>query len=54
VRPVRAVVEGPDADAWNTTRNGTNKITNLNPVDGSVIGVTEGCNKVTAPFLFRN
>jgi hypothetical protein len=35
--------------------NGTNKITNLNPVDGSVIGVTEGCNTATAaPFLFRN
>jgi hypothetical protein len=35
--------------------NGTNKITNLNAVDGSVIGVTEGCNNVTAaPFLFRN
>ena len=35
--------------------DGTNKITNLNPVDGSVISVTEGCNKVTAvPFLFRD
>jgi len=34
---------------------GTNKITNLNPVDGTVIGVTEGCNEVTSvPFLFRD
>ena len=34
--------------------DGTNKITNLNPVDGTVINVTEGCNKATsAPFLFQ-
>jgi len=35
--------------------DGTNKITNLNPVDGSVINVTEGCNKATSgPFLFQH
>lgn len=35
--------------------DGTNKITNLNPIDGSVINVTEGCNKATsAPFLFQH
>lgn len=34
---------------------GTNRITNLNPADGSVIGVTEGCNKSTsAPMLFHD
>jgi len=35
--------------------DGTNKITNLNPVDGTVINVTEGCNKATSgPFLFQH
>jgi hypothetical protein len=34
---------------------GTNRITNLNPVDGSVINVTEGCSKATAaPMLFED
>jgi hypothetical protein len=48
--------ETPDSvEPYYLSGDGTNKITNLNPVDGSVIGVTEGCNKVTgAPFLFRN
>ncbi|AMY09333.1 hypothetical protein LuPra_02548 [Luteitalea pratensis] len=33
--------------------DGTNTITNLNPVDGTVISVTEGCNTATsAPLLF--
>lgn len=33
--------------------DGTNRITNLNPVDGTVISVTEGCNKATStPLLF--
>jgi hypothetical protein len=45
----------PDVEPYYLRGNGTNKITNLNPFDGSVIGVTEGCNKVTsAPFLFRD
>ncbi|MGH7305988.1 MAG: hypothetical protein ACRELZ_22105 [Candidatus Rokuibacteriota bacterium] len=34
---------------------GTNRITNLNPVDGSVISVTEGCNEATSrPILFED
>jgi hypothetical protein len=35
---------------------GTNKITNINPVDGTVIEpVTEGCNEATSrPTLFEN
>jgi hypothetical protein len=33
--------------------SGTNRITTLNPDDGTVINVTEGCNRATsAPFLF--
>jgi hypothetical protein len=48
--------ETPDfVEPYYLSGDGTNKITNLNPVDGSVIGVTEGCNKVTStPFLFRD
>ena len=48
--------ETPDfVEPYYLRGNGTNKITNLNPVDGSVISVTEGCSQVTgAPFLFRN
>jgi len=47
--------ETPDVEPYYLRGDGTNKITNLNPVDGSVISVTEGCNKVTSvPFLFRN
>jgi hypothetical protein len=35
--------------------DGTNKVTNLNPVDGTVINVIEGCNKATSrPFLFED
>ena len=46
----------PDVEPYYLRGDGTNKITNLNPVDGSVISVLpEGCNKVTSvPFLFRN
>ena len=34
---------------------GTNRTTNLNPVDGSVINVTEGCNEATSRRLsFEN
>jgi hypothetical protein len=34
---------------------GTNKITNLNPDDGTVISVTEGCNEATSrPVLFED
>jgi len=35
--------------------DGTNKITNINPVDGTVINVTGGCNKSDmAPVLFED
>ena len=34
---------------------GTNKITNLNPVDGTVINVAMGCNEATSrPLLFED
>jgi hypothetical protein len=34
---------------------GTNRITNLNPADGAVISVTEGCNDATSsPILFED
>jgi hypothetical protein len=34
---------------------GTNTITNLNPADGTVIDVTEGCNEATSrPILFED
>ena len=48
--------ETPDfVEPYYLSGDGTNKITNLNPVDGTVISVTEGCNKATsAPFLFRD
>ena len=47
--------ETPDVEPYYLSGDGTNKITNLNPVDGSVINVIEGCNKATsAPFLFRD
>ncbi len=48
--------ETPDVvEPYYLRGSGTNKITNLNPVDGSVINVTEGCNRVTStPFLFQN
>jgi hypothetical protein len=35
--------------------DGTNRITNINPVDGSVISVTAGCNEATSrPLLFED
>ena len=34
---------------------GTNTITNINPADGTVINVTEGCNEATCrPLLFED
>ena len=45
----------PDVEPYYLSGDGTSRITNLNPVDGSVINVIEGCNKSTsAPFLFRD
>jgi hypothetical protein len=35
--------------------DGTNKVTNLNPVDGTVVNVFNGCNKATSrPILFED
>jgi len=34
---------------------GTNRITNINPVDGTVISVIDGCNEaISRPVLFEN
>jgi hypothetical protein len=47
--------ETPGVEPYFLRGEGTNRITNLNPVDGSVINVTEGCNKSTsAPILFQD
>jgi hypothetical protein len=44
----------PDViEPYYLSATGTNRITNLDPDDGTVINVTEGCNRATsAPFLF--
>jgi len=48
--------ETPDAlEPYYLSGPGTNKITNINPIDGTVINVTEGCNEATSrPLLFEN
>jgi hypothetical protein len=48
--------ETPDIDElYYLSGEGTNRITNLDPVDGSVINVTEGCNEATSrPILFAD
>jgi hypothetical protein len=48
--------ETPDfVEPYYLSGNGTNKVTNLNPVDGSVINVFNGCNKATSrPILFED
>ena len=44
-----------DLEPYYLSGEGTNRITNLNPVDGSVINVTEGCNEATSrPVLFED
>ena len=58
-QPVLIPGDNPDTpdfvEPYYLSGDGTNKITNLNPVDGTVISVTEGCNKATsAPFFFRD
>ena len=47
--------ETPDfEEPYYLSGDGTNKVTNFNPVDGTVISVTEGCNQATSrPFLFE-
>jgi hypothetical protein len=48
--------ETPDAlEPYYLSGEGTNRITILNPVDGSVIDVTAGCNEATSrPVLFED
>jgi hypothetical protein len=45
----------PNVEPYYLKGTGTNRITNLNPADGSVINVIEGCNESTsAPVLFQH
>lgn len=48
--------ETPDVvEPYYLSGDGTNRITNINPVDGSVVNVTEGCNEATSrPVLFED
>ena len=48
--------ETPDVvEPYYLSGEGTNRITNLNPDDGTVINVTEGCNEATSrPILFED
>jgi hypothetical protein len=48
--------ETPDIDEpYYLSGEGTNRITNLDPIDGSVLNVTEGCNEATSrPILFED
>lgn len=44
-----------DHEPYYLSGDGTNRITNLNPVDGTVISVTHGCNEATSrPVLFED
>ena len=42
------VTSNPSLVNGELTGPGTNKTTNLNPVDGTVLNVTEGCNEATS------
>ena len=43
-----------DHEPYYLSGDGTNRITNINPVDGTVTNVTEGCNRATSqPFVFQ-
>jgi hypothetical protein len=48
--------ETPDVvEPYYLSGEGTNRVTNLNPVNGSVINVTHGCNEATSrPFFFED
>jgi len=48
--------ETPDVvEPYSLSGDGTNTITNINPVDGSVVSVTQGCNEATSrPVLFED
>ena len=45
---IRSHTSNPSLINGELTGTGTNKITNLNPVDGSVLNVIEGCNEATS------
>ncbi len=56
-----SLIEGDNPDTpgvlepYYLSGKGANKITNINPVDGTVINVTEGCNEATSrPVLFED
>jgi hypothetical protein len=45
----------PEVEPYYLSGEGTNKITNLDPDNGTVINVTEGCNDATSrPILFED
>jgi hypothetical protein len=48
--------ETPDVvEPYYLQGNGTSEVTNINPVDGTVINVVEGCNEATSrPMLFED
>lgn len=48
---ITEVTTDPSFVSGDLVGNGINKITNLNPADGSVISVTEGCNEATSRRL---
>jgi hypothetical protein len=44
-----------DLEPYYLSGEGTNRITNINPVNGTVINVTKGCNEATSrPILFED
>jgi len=56
-----SLIKGDDPETPNVVEpyylsgEGTNRITNLNPVDGTVINVIEGCSEATSrPILFED
>jgi hypothetical protein len=58
-RPSLIKGDNPDTtdvvEPYYLSGDGTNKVTNLNPVDGTVISVFRGCNKATSrPILFED
>lgn len=52
---ITEVTTNPSLINGDLSGDGTNTITNLNPVDGTVINVIEGCNEATSRrFLFEH
>jgi hypothetical protein len=45
----------PDVEPYYLSGEGAVKTTNINPIEGTVINVTEGCNEATSrPILFED